>query len=114
MVVKLQDDLLAELEELELEADLFEVGEPFKSIDVGDPINELPEVRKCSVKASACNVNLDSIYHHRVSLILSDSYAVKYFPTPSLSPPPPPPPPYPSINTNSYSQTYKEDCSRRE
>ena len=90
MVVKLQDDLLAELEELELEADLFEVGEPFKSIDVGDPINELPEVRKCSVKASGCNVNLDSIPY----LILSDSYTVKYFPTPSLSllPPPPHPP----------------------
>ena len=47
----LQDDLLAELEELEqeeLESDLLEVGEPSKALDLGDPIDELPEVRKCS------------------------------------------------------------------
>ena len=45
----LQDDLLAELEELEqeeLESDLLEVGEPSKALDLGDPIDELPEVRK--------------------------------------------------------------------
>ena len=45
----MQDDLLAELEELEqeeLESDLLEVGEPSKALDLGDPIDELPEVRK--------------------------------------------------------------------
>ena len=45
----LQDDLLAELEELEqeeLEADLLEVGEPSKPLDIADPLDELPEVRK--------------------------------------------------------------------
>ena len=50
--INLQDDLLAELEELEteeLEADLLEVGEPSKPLDIGDPIDELPEVRKCSI-----------------------------------------------------------------
>ena len=54
----LQDDLLAELEELEqeeLESDLLEVGEPSKALDVGDPIDELPEVRKSSMTLSACN-----------------------------------------------------------
>lgn len=47
--------MLAELEELEqeeLESDLLEVGEPSKALDLGDPIDELPEVRKYS---SACN-----------------------------------------------------------
>lgn len=42
-----EDDLLAELEELEqeeLESDLLEVGEPSKALDLGDPIDELPEV----------------------------------------------------------------------
>ena len=50
--------MLAELEELEqeeLESDLLEVGEPSKALDLGDPIDELPEVRKCSVILSACN-----------------------------------------------------------
>ena len=45
----IQDDLLAELEELEqeeLESDLLEVGEPSKPLDIGDPLDELPEVRK--------------------------------------------------------------------
>ena len=45
----LQDDLLAELEELEqeeLESDLLEVGEPSKQLDISNPIDELPEVRK--------------------------------------------------------------------
>ena len=47
-----QDDLLAELEELEqeeLESDLLEVGEPSKQLDIGDPIADLPEVRKYSI-----------------------------------------------------------------
>ena len=50
--INLQDDLLAELKELEteeLEADLLEVGEPSKPLDIGDPIDELPEVRKCLI-----------------------------------------------------------------
>ena len=48
--LSLQDDLLAELEELEqeeLESDLLEVGEPTKPLaDVSSPLDELPEVRK--------------------------------------------------------------------
>ena len=45
----IQDELLAELEEFELETDLLEVGEPSKALDLGDPIDELPEVRKYPV-----------------------------------------------------------------
>ena len=41
--------MLAELEEFELETDLLEVGEPSKALDLGDPIDELPEVRKYPV-----------------------------------------------------------------
>ena len=40
---------MAELEDLEqeaLESDLLEVGEPVKPLDVGTPLDELPEVRK--------------------------------------------------------------------
>lgn len=50
----IQDDLLAELEDLEqedLENDLLEVGEPANQIQT-DPLDELPAVRKsnlCSV-----------------------------------------------------------------
>ena len=60
---EMQDDLLAELEELELESDLLEVGEPFKAPELGDPINELPEVRKCSMiqrayYAVTCRISL--------------------------------------------------------
>ena len=57
-LIVMQDDLLAELEELELESDLLEVGEPSKAMDLGDPIDELPEVRKCSViyTTNTCNV----------------------------------------------------------
>ena len=49
-----QDDLLAELEELEqeeLESDLLEVGEPSKPLDTADPLDEfeLPEVRKYTI-----------------------------------------------------------------
>ena len=40
---------MAELEEFELETDLLEVGEPSKALDLGDPIDELPEVRKYPV-----------------------------------------------------------------
>lgn len=46
--------MLAELEELELESDLLEVGEPSKALDLGDPIDELPEVRKCLMIQAKC------------------------------------------------------------
>lgn len=45
----LQDDLLAELEDLEqedLEKDLLEVGEPSNHLETSDPLDELPAVRK--------------------------------------------------------------------
>ena len=53
----MQDDLLAELEELELESDLLEVGETSKALDLGDPIDELPEVCKYSMILSAYNID---------------------------------------------------------
>lgn len=38
--------MLAELEEFGLETDLLEIGELSKALDHGDPVNELPEIRK--------------------------------------------------------------------
>lgn len=51
----MQDDLLAELEELEqedLEKDLLEVGEPSNIIDT-DPLEDLPEPRMLN-RISTC------------------------------------------------------------
>ena len=42
---------LEELEQEELESDLLEVSEPSKTVDVADPLGELPEVRKYCVSA---------------------------------------------------------------
>ena len=78
---EMQDDLLAELEEFELESDLLEVGEPSKAPDLGDPIDELPEVRKYSMirrayiiyyNAVTCRISLvNTTFRHDLSLSLS-------------------------------------------